>query len=221
MGNYFGYDILLTIRLQPGYRAAANTPADQYNVLQAIQYRQATLNGDTGPETKAVAYCWLFHLVGDIHQPTRSTALFNVARFPEGDRGGNEIPVTKGKNLHSLWDNLLGRQYYMKDVAKAVAELTDRGRSGDVRDSAAKELNPVKWAEESHKMCEEVVYSKAILKAVEGRPKGQELVPIELTDDYLKQAGQLARERVLAAGVRLGVLLGGRPGTVVKKGRVR
>jgi len=30
---------------------------------------------------------WLFHLIGDIHQPLHSTALFSTKLFPEGDRG--------------------------------------------------------------------------------------------------------------------------------------
>lgn len=28
--------------------------------------------------------------------------------FPEGDRGGNEIKSRQSKNLHALWDGLLG-----------------------------------------------------------------------------------------------------------------
>jgi hypothetical protein len=68
---------------------SANTPRDQYNVLQAIAFCRATLKGKAGPDVKAAAYCWLFHLVGDLHQPLHSTALFSVNQFPKGDRGGN------------------------------------------------------------------------------------------------------------------------------------
>jgi S1/P1 Nuclease len=44
------------------------------------------------PERKAIALAWLFHLVGDIHQPLHTTQLF-IVDYPKGDRGGNEICV--------------------------------------------------------------------------------------------------------------------------------
>ena len=57
---------------------------------------------------KAVALCWVFHLVGDVHQPLHTTAMFNPD-FPDGDRGGNltkirVTPTGKVINLHSFWD---------------------------------------------------------------------------------------------------------------------
>lgn len=187
------------------------TPRDKYNVLQAIALCRATLSGKAGPDVKAAAYCWLFHLVGDIHQPLHSTALFSQSRFPKGDEGGNKIPLKRGKNLHSMWDKLLGSQYYMRNVEKVVAELSDREKFGDVWNSAAKETDPRKWAEDSHDTCVSFVYADAILAAVKAAPDGENIPPIELPDDYYTTAGEIARERVLMAGIRLGVLLGGIP----------
>jgi hypothetical protein len=63
---------------------------------------------DVSPDAQAVAYCWLFHLAGGMQQPMHSTALF-CEYFPDCDRGGNSIRLSRGHNLHSLWDNLLGR----------------------------------------------------------------------------------------------------------------
>ena len=57
-----------------------------------------------------------------MHQPLHSTAMFSDY-FPNGDRGGNQIPLARGRNLHSLWDNLLGRQHYLRNVDREVAEL--------------------------------------------------------------------------------------------------
>lgn len=187
----------------------SNTLREHYNVVQAIELCRATLGGKAGPEAKAMAYCWLFHLVGDIHQPLHCTALFSVSHFPKGDRGGNEIPLKRGKNLHSLWDNLLGREYYMRNVEKAVAELSDRNRFGDVWNSAAKETDPRKWAVESHALCESFLYSDAILQAARAMPSGAKLSPIDLPEAYYTTAGERARERVIAAGMRLGLMLGG------------
>jgi len=181
------------------------TETKDYNILQAIAHCRAALRSQAGADVKATAYCWLMHLVGDIHQPLHSTALFSVNQFPEGDRGGNSILLVRGSNLHSLWDNLLGRQYYMRNVEQEVAELS-RGHR-EVWDSAANETNPLKWADEGHKLCESFVYADEILKAVRETPVGGKLTPIELPDDYYKLAGEHARRRIIAAGLRLASVL--------------
>jgi hypothetical protein len=194
----------LPVNISPVYNSS--TQLDQMNVLQAISYCRTVVRGAASAETKAVAYCWLFHLVGDIHQPLHSTALFSVKQFPKGDEGGNKIPLVRGKKLHSLWDGLLGQQYYMRNVKKATNELDHGNRFRDVMDSAGKETDPRKWEDESHKLCKSFVYDPAILDAVRAT-SGEKITAIELPQSYYKEAGEQARRRILAAGVRLGVLL--------------
>ena len=63
------------------------------------------------------------------------------------------------------------------------------------------------WIPESHDMAVSVVYDPAILQAVQDAMPGEKLEPISLSTDYLKAAGQLARRRIVAAGLRLGALL--------------
>jgi S1/P1 Nuclease len=50
---------------------------------------------------------YVVHLVGDIHQPLHSVALFNKT-YPKGDLGGNthKVILTNGStsNFHSYWD---------------------------------------------------------------------------------------------------------------------
>ncbi len=185
------------------------TPLDKMNVIQAIAHCRAMLNSNAGPDVKAQAYCWLIHLVGDIHQPLHSTALFSVNHFPKGDEGGNKILLAKGKNLHSLWDGLLGKDSKMSGVAKAVAELSSRERFGNVWDLSAQETDPIQWAKESHDLAEAVVYDGVILDAVRKSPLGEKvkMTPIDLPVEYYRAAGEQARKRIVAAGVRLGVLL--------------
>lgn len=72
----------------------------------------------------------------------------------------------------------------MRNVEKEVAELRDGADYRDVWSGAAKEMNLISWAK---------------------------LPPITLSTDYLKQAGRVSRLRVIAAGVRLGVMLGDKP----------
>jgi S1/P1 Nuclease len=185
------------------------TPRDKFNVVQAIAFCRSTLRSKAGPDIKAQAYCWLLHLVGDIHQPLHCTALFSLDHFPKGDEGGNKILLAKGKNLHSLWDNLLGRDSKMSGVAKAATELSDHERFGNVWDLSTKETDPIEWAKESHNLAEAVVYDDAILDAVRNSPTGDKvkMTPVELPVEYYKAAGEQARKRVLAAGLRLGAIL--------------
>ena len=200
--------ILFTkLRINLSDKYSSWVPKKELNVLQAISYSQATIASKASAEDKAVAYCWLLHLVGDIHQPLHATALYSVERFPEGDEGGNKIPLAHGKNLHAVWDNLLGKRYYMRDVEKTVNQLSNRDEYGDAWDTAGKEVDPKNWAEEGRSLCESFVYPEALLTEIKNTPANEKLEPFDLPKDYLREAGHQARLRVIAAGVRLGVLL--------------
>jgi S1/P1 Nuclease len=59
------------------------------NILTAMAENESVVKKETHGERKAIALAWLFHLVGDIHQPLHTTQLFTV-EYPKGDRGGNE-----------------------------------------------------------------------------------------------------------------------------------
>ena len=81
---------------------------DRMNIMEALGYISEKLKSETtSDEDKAVLLCWMFHLVGDLHQPLHSSAIFTPRLFSEGDRGGNSIKVEK-YNLHSTWDWALG-----------------------------------------------------------------------------------------------------------------
>jgi hypothetical protein len=53
---------------------------------------ESVVKKENDAERRAVALAWLFHLVGDIHQPLHTTELFSV-EYPNGDRGRLETPV--------------------------------------------------------------------------------------------------------------------------------
>ena len=174
--------------------------ADTWNVGQAIVYCRKVIASDAIPSQKALAYSWLFHLVGDLHQPMHSTALV-CERFPEGDRGGNSIPLVQGDNLHALWDNLLGRQHRPNDVKREIAELKAKPELWKVDTTGDVES----WIQESHELAK-FAYCPEIVEAV---PQAGELAKIQLPVTYLKEAGEQAQRRIVAGGLRLGVLLGG------------
>ena len=81
------------------------------NILTAIAENERVVKKDSDEERKAIALAWLFHLVGDIHQPLHTAQLFTT-EHPQGDRGGNEICVraTQARqpmDLHRFWDGVI------------------------------------------------------------------------------------------------------------------
>ena len=81
------------------------------NILTAMAENESVVKNETDPERKAIALAWLFHLVGDIHQPLHTAQLFTVD-YPKGDRGGNEICVRvtqagQPMDLHRFWDGVI------------------------------------------------------------------------------------------------------------------
>lgn len=179
------------------------TPVDKFNCIQAVGQAIATINdSDVGPDAKAVAYCWLFHLAGDMHQPMHSTALF-CEYFPDGCRGGNSIRLSRGRNLHSLWDNLLGRDDRPNNVKRETALLKDRSELWEVDADA----DPENWITESHELAKSFAYDAAVLDAVRGATPGRPMPSVTLSDEYLQSAGERARARIVAAGLRLALLL--------------
>ncbi len=51
------------------------------------------------------------------------------------------------------------------------------------------------------------MYDDVILQAVRGTPSGPVVGRIDLRATYFEEAGRQARRRIIAAGLRLGVLL--------------
>ncbi len=73
------------------------------NVAQAYELNLRRLKAaDTSPAARALAVCWIMHLVGDSHQPVHTIALFSEHRFSKGERGGNLIKTAQSRHLHSL-----------------------------------------------------------------------------------------------------------------------
>ena len=75
-------------------------------VNQATTALKTNLNKITAE--RALFSRYLVHMVGDIHQPLHSVALFNRT-FPKGDQGGNylKIQMLNGTfvNFHAFWDS--------------------------------------------------------------------------------------------------------------------
>ena|SRR5262249_35557665 len=100
------------------------------NILTAMAENERVVRSGTDPEQKAIALAWLFHLVGDIHQPLHTAQLFTVD-YPNGDRGGNEICVraTQARqpmDLHRFWDGVITSSQNLTRLRNQATALRNR-----------------------------------------------------------------------------------------------
>ncbi|HEX3147968.1 MAG TPA: S1/P1 nuclease [Gemmataceae bacterium] len=198
---------------------------DIMNIVAALKQRCNELHArNIAIEDKAVAICWIFHLIGDIHQPMHAVAYFSSApAFKDGDQGGNKFAIKvdgRGFKLHAYWDDLLGsdpkyaddsgdRQARIHKMAVEVAtglrgrELTDADK-----DKLTKNKTFASWSEESFELAKSVAYRKAdgsgLLEAVEVRfnQPVPDFAP-EVGEKYAALAKATAEVRVIMAGRRL------------------
>lgn len=160
------------------------------------------------PAKKGVYVCWLTHLTGDVAQPLHSTALFTAQNFDDGDQGGNGIKIGSS-NLHSVWDSRIHRNNKYNSIRgkveelKADAELTARGAD------AADEMSFAAWIDESHQLAIDSVYTPEILEYVrEAEERSRDAFgSITLSQDYYKNAAEIAEVQAVVAGHRLAKLI--------------
>ena len=130
------------------------------NILTAMAENESLLRNQKDAERKAIALAWLFHLVGDIHQPLHTAQLFTV-EYPKGDRGGNEICVRvrqagQPMDLHRFWDDVITSSTNVTRLRNAATEM--RNRPGFAR-SQLTELQSTKaesWAKESFEIATKI-----------------------------------------------------------------
>jgi hypothetical protein len=184
-------------------------PQEGMNIIQTLQVaRKLLADPTTPPDTRAVMLTWLFHLAGDSHQPMHSSTVVSPRLFPDGCRGGNSIKTKQRENLHSLWDSLPGEKLgYRQARNEALKLLTDADlKAGG--ELASTTLDPVDWIRESRAAAEAVALGPEVLAPLRAAEKLGEPVPvIALTEDYLREAGLVARRRVVESGYRLGAVL--------------
>lgn len=188
----------------------ATSDTQELNVTQAIRLaRRIAADRGASPETRAVMLAWVFHTVGDIHQPCHSTGLFSQKLFPAGDQGANKIKVAQSYNLHGLWDGFLGQNAEFRDVRNRAIALTKADDFVELGTAAAAELDEKAWRDESHLLAITATYDAEILLALRKAEAAGELPaePLVLSEDYLKLGGKLSERRVIQAGYRLGAVL--------------
>jgi hypothetical protein len=198
----------LTVNVATEPPEGANVDTPSMNVTQAISLgRRIVKDRESSPTDRAVMLAWLFHTVGDIHQPLHGAAMFSVKLFPEGDRGGNSVKTKQSGNLHALWDGLLGRDEEFRATRNAALKLAandDLRRLGIESQSV---IDQVAWRNESHQLAVENVYTPDVVEALRKMEVAGAVEEISLSEAYLRTGGQIAERRVVQAGFRLAELL--------------
>jgi len=198
-------------------------PKQKIDILWAIGESRSVLRSSRSREIeKARFLAFLVHLVGDIHQPLHSTSVHNND-MPAGNVGGNAFSL-KGpwRNLHMLWDAAGG---YLDDFnsINPYGEPKDALTPDEIEKyrqlalklvreypasefSAIDELDPDFWALESHKLA--VRYGYRAVNGKNDRGRNFYLEPGgEPSKMYLENAQEIARQRLVISGYRLGKIL--------------
>ena len=194
-------------------------PDAELNAAQALKKAMHDLkDGSIPAPDRAVMLCWLFHVLGDVHQPCHAAALYYPKKLWSGDRGANGVSI-KGlpsRPLHAYWDNLLGEPgtdfNHASDNAKALLNDATLVKNGE---AVLNIDTPEGWITESSVIAKQYVYPAPVMKGVgEAKVGGYSKdgvkffsVTIELSqpdmEKYQADALAVARQRVVTAGLRL------------------
>lgn len=191
-----------------GLPARPNVGPEPVNVLDRINWAVNTLRRGTGRDrADAEALGFLYHLVGDVHQPLHAATRYTAAN-PDGDSGGNGFPIKMPEgvqitNLHGFWDAAGGSFGFesprrpLDEAARArlralAEEIMRAHPEGSLPES--QDLEPLHWVEESNALARRVVYAN--IRENETPSKA-----------YTDEAQRLSRVRLATAGYRMAGLL--------------
>jgi hypothetical protein len=174
---------------------ASAGPAKDCVVGRLQAFRKELADPNTDPAERLLAFKFVLHFVGDLHQPLHAA--------DNQDRGGNCVPLALGGprtvNLHSYWDSLAVEAIEpdaAKLASKLAAEITKADRKawekGDART----------WAMESFALARSSVYTI-------GSQQGcaSDTAPIALPAGYDAAAQAAVALQLKKAGVRLALEL--------------
>jgi hypothetical protein len=194
-----------------GIAARSDVGPEPTNILDRLNWAINTLRKGTGrPKNDAEVLGFLYHLVGDVHQPLHTLTRYS-AKNPNGDAGGNGFaivmpPEANIRNLHSFWDAAGGRFGFesprrpldeasrARILAWAQELMKEHPAAAVAAMPSAKELEPLRWIEESHAIAREFAYAKVR----DGETPSAA---------YTQETQRIAGERIALGGYRLAALL--------------
>ncbi len=200
---------------------------NETNILKELDRSMAVLAGKlvndsdavtglSAESNRAVRLTWLFHLLGDLHQPLHVTALVDDKLFPAGDhadQGGNKLAIrrdaaSKPVNLHSFWDGLLGTDSRFAHVSQLADELThDPQLIADRLPEFGQHRSFLDWIAEGYAAAKTNTYlnghlPRVLMSDFDAGTLTPDRVPV-LSERDLAKSHTLARRRVTLAGYRL------------------
>ena len=210
--------------------AREGKPAGQ--ALEALKLAFRTLsNPESNPKERALALCWAFHIIGDIHQPMHVSDLFSKD-FPTGNVAATtsyvEDPITKKPMpLHVLWDTNALRVPSLAAVESYTKHLLakhPRSSLPELKDHPVGDPNAFEeWAKESHHVALDWAYDLETLPDPNKDQDADELMKnmvnfILTGESHVKQAPKLpagyweklqltAGRRIALAGYRIADLI--------------
>ena len=168
---------------------------------------------DTGApaEQRAIALCWVLHIVGDMHEPEHA-GLWMSSRFPLTDQAGNTawvrtLPRMRPEKLHWLWDSAgaadpdEGRR---RDPDAFAAHLESKHPDPGFTPPADPMRAYDSWVDESRSLSRHVAYQNGSLP-LGTSPASAALLP----QTYVADVQNVAEERLAIAGYRIAALLQG------------
>jgi hypothetical protein len=175
------------------------------SALEALTLNLSVLRDPRAPSAeRALALCWLFHLVGDIHQPLHAADEYST-NYPNGDKGGNlqfvrDPQTQQNVSLHAYWDGAVNRD--IDQVAVHAAELRTefpRGKFAELGRGPADDF--AGWQSESFNLAKSQVYRADLVTS------GSESSAPLLAAGYVSNATQVASARLTLSAYRLADLI--------------
>ena len=158
-------------------------------------------NASAPAPARAIALCWVLHLIGDIHQPLHTGSLYTASLFETGDRGGNAIRIGDS-NLHARWDRALTASGVSQELPILVSRVTGFSKptiQGVESDWTA-------WMNESRSILLTSVYDADLREAILDAESSNTGLPGQTLDDvYVVQMQNISRQRLGLAGLRLAI----------------
>jgi len=199
------------------------------NSLQTLAKAYAEIPDPTIPvEERAIDLLWIFHLVGDMHQPCHCAQLFVRGSLPEGDRGANQIFIfgiqsfghgLHADTLHYFWDNVFnGPTNTEADILARLAALRQKTALWDAARGDAADIRPETWWRDGHRLAEAHVYGpireKLASAPAQPHPAGgarppivQITLPAAPLRAYVDNAREVSERQIILAGLRLAGVL--------------
>ena len=174
------------------------------NIIQALPGNLAIWRDKSALSAdRAVALCWVLHMLGDLHQPLHNVSLFSADLFPQGDKGGNSVKVlVNNKNipLHALWDSspsLLSDLLIYDDEMNINIDIND------------KPILPLitGWLAYHRELAIHHVYTDEVREQLIAKIDSQSNDPIRLNKNYIDKILPLIKKQIHLAGHRIAALI--------------